>query len=250
MEIHEFDKMDLLTYATGGSSEQEARRIRTHLLACPSCRQYIETFGSENSSFLASRPFEEIAGSTTETRRAAAFRPWRIYALAASLALAVTTGYFFLLQGPSQVSRIKGAVGLELYVKNAQGEIEKRDQQVYTTGERIQFRYSCAGRNKFILLSIDTAGAITTYYPSQGDSSEVLEPGQDIPLPHSILLDDYNGKELFLGVFSEKRLAAPYVRERLRADFNRVNGIDSIGLFMKNVSIWKQSVSVIKGKPQ
>jgi hypothetical protein len=160
--------------------------------------------------------------------------------------LAVATGSFLLLRTPARDSRIKGTSGLELYVKNTRGEVEKRERPFYKTGERIQFRYSCADRNKFMLLSIDSTGAVMTYYPSHGDSSEILEPGQGIPLSHSILLDEYSGKELFLGVFSAEKLHAPSVVEQLRAEFRRAGAIDSIGLFMKNVSIWKQHVIVSK----
>jgi hypothetical protein len=252
METHEFDKIDLLTFATGGSGEEEARRIRMHLRECPACRRFVETFDSEKSSFLAAHPFAEPIGREPEsqTRRTAVFSPWRAYALAASLTIAVATGSFFLMRTPARDARIKGTAGLELFVKNARGEVEKRVQPLYTTGERIQFLYSCAGRNEFMLLSIDTAGAVTTYYPSRGDSSEALEPGQGIPLSHSILLDDYSGREVFLGVFSDQKLFAPLVAQQLRADFQRAGGIDSINLSMKNVSIWKQSIVVVKGTKQ
>jgi hypothetical protein len=251
METHEFDTIDLLTFATGGSSEKEAQRIRMHLQACPACRQYVETFESENSSFLSAHPFEESIQLDGEVKpKPAAFPKWRAYALAASLLLAIGSGSFFLQLRPVQHSRIKGKTGLDLYVKNARGDIEKRGQPRYTTGERIQFQYSCAQRNKFMLISIDTTGDITNYYPSHGDSSEILEPGQDIPLPQSITLDSYCGKELFVGVFSEHKLYVPSVSQHLRTNVQQARGMDSIGLSIKDATVWKQLIFVTKELPQ
>jgi hypothetical protein len=252
MEMHDIDKIDLLTFVTGGSDEKNAARVQAHILGCDSCRSYVERFRSENDSFLGSHPIDETVPSfaSAPTGRPVRFRMRSIYGIAASIVIAFTTGYLLRPQEPMPSSRTKGAVGLTLYVKNAQGEIEKRKEQVYSAGERIQFLYSCDERNKFILLSIDASGAVTQYFPFQGDSSESLEPGQDIPLSHSILLDEYVGKELFIGVFSEKKLPAAAVKGQLRADFDRTRNIDSTGLSIKDVVVWEQPVAVIKGKTE
>jgi hypothetical protein len=243
METHEFDKIDLLTFVTGGYGEKEAERIDLHVRACPSCRSYVDTFRSQNAAFLRSHPYEEMETGAAQ----APFRSWRIYGIAASIVVLLTAGYFFHQRETMPSSRIKGAAGLTLYVKNARGEIEMRNEQVYSTGERIQFSYSCGSRNKFLLLSIDATGAITHYYPFRGDSSEVLEPGQDIPLPHSIILDEYIGREIFFGVFSETKLHAARIEDSLKADFNRTKNIDSIGFSIKDVSVWRHPIVVIKG---
>lgn len=249
METHEFDKIDLLSYVTGGCDETKSERISTHLLTCRSCRSSVEAFRSENAAFLNTHPYAGMTqtSDTVPIRRTVPFPMRRIYGIAASILLLLSAGYFLHLQEDAPSSQIKGAVGLKLFVKNARGEIEMRDKHVYCAGERIQFQYSCGIRNKFMLLSIDTTGAVMQYYPVHGDSSEALEPGQDIPLPHSILLDEYSGRELFIGIFSEKKLRADHIRDEIKADFNRTNNIDSIGLSMKDVSLWNQRIVVIKG---
>ncbi len=249
METHEFDKIDLLSFATGGCIEAEAKRIAAHVLTCAPCRSYVESFRSENAAFVRSHPFEETARTvaSASVRRLIPFRMRSIYGIAASIVIAFTTGYMLHSQQPLQSMRTKGSVGLAVYVKNARGEIEKRKEQVYVAGERIQFLYSCDTRNKFMLLSVDTSAAVTRYYPVTGDSSVALEPGQDIPLPHSILLDDYAGKEVFFGVFSENKVPAASVQDSLTADFARTNNLDSIGIALKDAAIWKLPIIVLKG---
>jgi hypothetical protein len=98
-----------------------------------------------------------------------------------------------------------------------------------------------------MLLSIDTSGSITRYYPQQGDSSVVLQPGQDIPLPHSILLDDYTGKELFIGIFSEKSQGLTEVQSRIKTEFNRVKKIDSLNVPVTDAVVCKQYIAVREG---
>jgi hypothetical protein len=249
METHEFDKIDLLTFATGGCAETEAKRIAAHILTCDLCRSYVETFSSENAAFIGAHPFEAtVPAAAAPARRTVPFRMRTIYGIAASIAIAFTTGYLFHAREPALSSRIKGSVGLTLYVKTTQGEIEKRREQVYTAGERIQFLYSCDTHNKFMLLSIDTTGTVTRYYPASGDSSDALEPGQDIPLSHSIQLDEYAGKEVFIGVFSENKQYTAHVQAALTAGFARTNNLDSISLALSDAVIWKLPVVVIKGK--
>jgi hypothetical protein len=247
METHEFDKIDLLEFATGACAEVDAARISAHLTSCASCRSFVEEFRSENAAFLSGHPYEVADDAAAPKPRIVAFRWRRVYGIAALVALMVTTGSFFLLRDETGPTRVKGATGLKLYVKNADGAIEIREKQVYRAGERIQFSYSCDKRNKFLLLSIDTSGVITRYYPVAGDSSEALEPGQDIPLSHSILLDDYAGRELFIGIFSEEKIRADLLRDSLAAGFNRTHEIDSIGLAVKNAFVWKLPIVTIKG---
>jgi hypothetical protein len=249
MKICEFDKIDLLNFATGSCDDHESRRIKSHLLACHSCRCYVEAYTTQAIDFLHNNPYSAsgMPDAVISTRKIAPFRLRTIYGIAASLAILCTTMYFYNHDGNKLLSRVKGETGLELVVKNNRGQIEKRDMQAYYGGERIQFLYSCARRNKFILVSMDSAGAVTQYYPRYGDSSEVLEPGQDVPLSHSILLDEYTGREMFIGVFSEKKLRAAEVRDRLLADFIRTKSFDSIALPDKNVTLCKHIILAVKG---
>ena len=171
-----------MSYFVGDIDKDLSLRISEHLKVCPSCSDYIRKLETEKEAFLGIHPFKEIAFSEKPVQGNHLFLRLtpKIYSLAASLLLFIAAGYFFM-QHTGPTLRIKGEAGLKLFVKNVNGTIEKRAEQRYFPGEKIQFLYSCGGRNKFMLSSVDTSGTISQYYPSQGDSSVTLEPGQDIP---------------------------------------------------------------------
>ena len=251
MENHIFNKIQLISYFIGDVGNDLSLKISEHLKICPSCSDYKIKLEGEKNAFLKTHTFEEVAfqeKSVSDNRLSFRIMP-KIYSLEASFLVFITAG-FFLLQHSDPGSRIKGEVNLKLFVKNSSGAIEKRGEQRYFPGEKVQFLYSCGSRNKFILISVDTSGTISQYYPSQGDSSISLEPGQDVPLPHSILLDTYIGKELFVGVFSEKPLYCPAITKAAQASFDRSRSLDSISGFPANCTAIKYVLSIETGATQ
>jgi hypothetical protein len=230
---HAYDKIDLLSYFTGDASDEKRKAIEAHVALCASCSRHLAVLESEKSAFLKAHPFETTMALPPRRtgRRVLPFVRRRYYALAASLMLFVCAGYLFMSSRTGPDYRIKGGtVGLKAFVLNHSGAIEKRGERVYYTGEKIQFLYSCAEENRLILMGLDTTGAITTYFPSSQDSSTTLERGADLPLPNSIVLDEYTGRELFLAIFSKKTLSVPDMRQRLSARFAGTHSIDSIDI--------------------
>jgi hypothetical protein len=236
---HPFDKTDLLSYFTGDGSEEKCRAISTHISSCESCRRYLADLESEKSTFLASHPFETTIAPSSRPAggRLLRFSRYRQYALAATLALCISgAAYLYRSTLTGGEIRIKGETGLKAFVQTSAGAIEKRSSHVYFAGEKIQFLYSCGEQNRFMLLGMDTSGVITTYYPATGDSSIVVERGADMPLPNSIALDQYTGRELFFAVFSKRPLYVPDVRAQCAAQFAKTGSIDSIVIREDGVS--------------
>jgi hypothetical protein len=251
VENHIFNKIQLISYFVGDVDNDLSHKISEHLKICPSCSDYIIKLEGEKNAFLKTHAFEEIAfqeKSVGDNRLSFRIMP-KIYGLAASFLVFITAG-FSLLQHFEPGSRIKGEVNLKLFVKNSSGAIEKRGEQRYYPGEKVQFLYSCGSRNKFILISVDTSGTISQYYPSQGDSSISLDPGQEVPLPHSILLDRYIGKELFIGIFSEKSMYYPAIKKVVKSSFDQSRSLDSISGFPANCTAIKYVLSVETGARQ
>jgi len=245
---HEFDTIDLMTYACGGCDKSASEVIEAHLTRCDRCRTLVESLKAENAQFIATYPFlapPPKAGSLSTNR--VAFRMRHAYAIAASIAILLTTGYFFHSQYSAPSYGIKGEEGLALFVQNARGVVEQRGAQRYASGERIQFVYSCGQRHHFMLFSADTTGAVTRYYPQAGDSSVVLEPGQGVPLTHSIVLDNYTGRELFMGIFSDKKLRADSVQQSIEAVIHRAKSLDSITIAGGGILMVKRYIIVERG---
>jgi hypothetical protein len=250
---HAFDKTDLLSYFTGGTGGEKCRLIEAHVSTCGSCRDYLSKLASEKSAFLARHPFESTmvpqAPSSVPGRatHVVPFMRRRYYALAATLVLFLAAGYLSMNGRQGLENRAKGETCLKAFVQNHSGGIEKRSERIYYTGEKIQFLYSCAEANRLILLGIDTTGAMTSFYPAAGDSSCVLERGADIPLPNSIVLDEYTGREIFIAVFSKKPLNVFEVKRRVSASFAATRSLDSIDVKENNAVIVTYPVTVLQG---
>ena len=247
--VHPFDKTDLLSFFTGDVPAQKRNAIEEHIALCVSCRSYVNGLTSEKTAFLAARPFEtsiKFESHRSNTR----FLPFfgrQLYALAACVVAVVTAAYFYVSSHGPSAGRIKGETGIKALVQNKSGAIEKRSSGIYASGEKIQFLYSCGAQNRFILLGIDTAGAVTTYFPVSGDSSCVLEPGADIPLPNSIVLDEYTGRETFLAVFSEKPLSVADVKTVCLTVFKKTHSIDLSDLAVNDALTVKYPITVRGG---
>ncbi|MBD3344299.1 MAG: DUF4384 domain-containing protein [Chitinivibrionales bacterium] len=222
------DKLELTAYFTHDCSETARNTLQKHCSKCPSCADYLRRLDSEKSAFL-----ERFPSSDQNFGRESKIRPLfprPLYALAASLVL-LLGGYLIFqhtVSGPEY--RTKGESDLAVYVKTQSGEIRERKSRIFTPGEQVQFTYTCGAKNKLILLSIDEEGKITTYYPENGAGSVELEKGQNLPLPNSIILDDYIGKELFIVVFSEKPLSVSLIRNRVVRQFSSKKDFSSIDL--------------------
>lgn len=247
---HQFDKLELLSYAAGDCAPDKHSAIERHVATCEQCRAYLSSVDAEKAAFLSSHPFTGalVQGRRNVEKKILFFSHRQVYALAASLVLFLGASYMYLISRPEPGYRIKGETNLKIFVKNHEGDIEKRGRQEYFTDEKIQFLYSCGVKNNFALISMDTTGAVTTYFPQSQDSSLALERGQDIPLPNSIALDEYTGRELFMGIFSEKRFFVPHLVERLKASFERSHSIDSIGIAEKDFVTVTYSLTVQQGK--
>jgi hypothetical protein len=252
MADHAFDKTDLIAYVTGSCNDYRRAMIEKHLSGCGACRAYCAGLEKERDTFLREHSFEttislpDISPKKEEPRRSL-FIGRRYYALAATLLVFVTVAFFIMPGMRPAGTRIKGSVGLKAFVQNRDGSVETRQNRVYRTGEKVQFLYSCGGAHFFTLFSIDSTGAVVTYYPAHGDSSVALESGQDIPLPNSIVLDEYAGRELFIGLFSKRALFVPAVRTMIADAFAAGRSMDSLSVQGTDAVIVNYACTVLPG---
>jgi hypothetical protein len=199
-------QLDLLAYQTGDMAAGKRAAIADHLNGCTTCREALAGLDKQKKDFLAARPFESLDLQPRRARILPLRRPaFTVLALAASVIIGLTAVVQF--QPRTDGVRLKGAAAIAIHVRNADGTVSSRDSSVYYPGERIQFTATSADYNYLILMGIDSFGKITTYFPANADSSGRLTPGAGIPLPNSIILDDYIGPELYVAFFSGTPLA-------------------------------------------
>jgi hypothetical protein len=216
MRCNSYDRLTLLSFIAGDLTEHRTAAVASHLHQCDYCAAYVKNMRGERERFLNEFPDAAVPDDIGKVVR---FRPRHpLLALAATLIVAVGAGTL-LVDRTADVNRLKGAVALQLFVDDSTGVSVVRQEPVASPGERIQFTYSCGTDRYFILTSIDASGRISTFYPAGGDRSILLEPGNDLPLPNSIILDDYIGDELFIAVFSAHPLQVAVVVDKIRNVF-------------------------------
>jgi hypothetical protein len=208
MNEHPVTIFDLNAYAAGDISDMERRSIEAHVVSCERCKSRLAAINKERTEFLASHPFDKQSFADrikASSRKNILFFPASrsLLAIAASLLFAFgAVTYFNTIHNAGSSFRSKGTTAeLALFVLGDSGKPEQRLSAVFHPSERIQFTYSIPQQSYFLLASMDTTGACTVYYPSSGDNAMVLHPGAGIPLPNSIILDNYLGPEAFIGIF-------------------------------------------------
>lgn len=233
----------MLSYVAGDLDAFTSRAIDEHLKECTLCDATIKEIKQERSNFLKQYPKPERVLQHAEGR-VYHFRRGSVLALAASLVLLVTAGYMTFTNTGTDGFRIKGTTQVDLFVQDENGNIIKRDHNIYYPGEKIQFTYSCGEKHYFMLLSADSNKSITVYYPSDKGNSIELEPGRDLPLPNSITLDSYLGPELYLAVFSAFPLHATHITEQFAKSLDSEGDLRELRLSIENAVI--QSILVEK----
>lgn len=227
MNGHPIDKFQIASYVAGDLTPDESKGLQKHLQECPNCQAYYESLTHEKEAFLSNYPFESL--KLSEPKNHLPFPNLkRYYALAAAIVLLLAGSSIYYSLQKQNMDRIKGESGIDIVVQDLNGTINKRDSHIYHPNEHIQILYSCTGKNDFILFGIDNKGTVSLYFPQEGDSSIGLQKGADIPLPNSILLDEYIGKELFLAFFSDKKLYVPHVKEHIINEFSRAKSLHKL----------------------
>jgi hypothetical protein len=228
MTSEHIDRLTLISYFTGDCDNYTRRIVESHCAQCGQCRGALEKLEHEKKEFLARYPYESPV-IRPHTKKNIIHFPRPLIALAATVLIAVSVVILYRSSlHKSNYYGIKGDTGIKIYVKKESEAVESRNNHIYYPGEYIQITYSCGKMNRFILLSIDRNGNISTYYPAGSDSSIVLEPGANLPLPNSIELDSYLGTELFIALFSESKKYVPEIVERIERAYRNQNTLKKL----------------------
>ncbi|WP_437313852.1 DUF4384 domain-containing protein [Sorangium sp. So ce385] len=117
----------------------------------------------------------------------------------------------------AQGARIKGGSGrIGFYVARGDALAPGGPGEVVHPNDRLQFTYSTVDAGFFALLSVDGARKASVYFPA-GDVAAPIEPGEQVPLPSSVVLDETLGAETVYGLFCETPVALEPLRAALEA---------------------------------
>ncbi|MGK3992104.1 zf-HC2 domain-containing protein [Sorangium sp. So ce1024] len=218
----------------GELAPAEEQATRAHLDGCARCAGRFAALEAGRAAFLADPPPLRLPAAPRATApavrrsRARALFPAVTAALGAAAALAAV---LFSNRSPAPpvaprdddrgvgltpaepATRIKGSGGrIGFYVARGDVVSQGGPGEVVHPDDRLQFTYSTADAGYFALLSVDGARKASVYFPA-GDVAAPIQPGQDVPLPNSVVLDGTLGAEILYGLFCD----APVALEPLRA---------------------------------
>ncbi|WP_438024262.1 DUF4384 domain-containing protein [Sorangium sp. So ce233] len=223
-------RLDELT--AGQLDPAAAQEARAHVAGCARCAARLSEIEAAQASFAASAPPLRLDRGAPPDRAASAAsaatrtrwpRRWLAPAAASALAAAAAALLFFRAAPDpaggaveSSGERIKGASGIGFYVKRGGSVLPGGAGERLQPGDAIQFTYSAAETRYLVILSVDGASQASVYYPS-GPVAARIEPGRDVLLPQSTVLDDTLGTERIYGLFCAEAIAVEPLRAALAA---------------------------------
>lgn len=211
---------------TGECTANEADGHRRHLASCPGCaarvasiKRFTDTRGATLPGFeeLIARA-EDMAESATEGPRpdssahVAVSRRARLWLMAPVLAAALalvwllparhserdSTGVSGPPSGPQE--RRKGTTQLGAFVQRGGDMFAIASGDAVYPDDALQLVYSAADAMYLAVLGRDGSGRASVYFAADGRAAAIAA-GHDQTLPHSIVLDDTPGDEVFFALF-------------------------------------------------
>ena len=190
----------------------EADAIRAHAAGCAACRDRLLELEATCVHPLPALP----RAARLATRR----RRWLAVAVPA-VALAAAILLFVMRDRgdqPEGGTRLKGRAHLSLFVSH-DGELRPAASgEVVAPGDRLQFTYSSDRPIFLAVLSLDGGGHASIYFPDDDRRAWRGEPGADLPLPRSTILDEVLGREALVLLACDRAVdLAPLLAELDRA---------------------------------
>ena len=186
-------------------------RVKTHLATCQRCRDRLASFAA-----VEPPPFSYVHSGGRTERAVAARRRWRPTAVLATLACAAA-GLLLAVRLVGRASdpageRTKGALGLTLMIKRANGVVDNIvGEGRLAGGDEIRFSLVASKPGYVVVLGLDAAPSVTVYVPTPGSSPVRIDAAGVANLPGSIVADQTAGFERIVALECDPGPAAPVV---------------------------------------
>lgn len=174
---------------------------KTHLRSCQLCAERLAAIEADREAFERDAPRLALPAPVRTPRRS-----W-VWPVAGAATVAVAAAAVLLVlpgeEQPSQESsgvRRKGGERIGVFVKHGQAVRQGASGEVVQPGDSLRFSYATDEPSYLALISVDGADRVTVYFPHAG-TAQAVEPGRDVALPGSTILDDTLGSETIYGLF-------------------------------------------------
>lgn len=184
-------------------------QYQAHFDRCTACAARFEELTRDREAFRAAPP--RLAPATVGTLRART-APWLWVPVAAALAAALVLFYVTRrprlepvaqVEVPTANVRSKGsAFDLVAVVERGSHQFRAFSGDAVRPGDKLQLAYSAVARGALYVVGVDGSAAATVYYP-ESNAAAFVEPGQEVELPFSLVLDETRGPERFFAFLCE-----------------------------------------------
>ncbi len=243
---------DIERYFAGELDKSSASALEMHFETCSVCFSYLQDLRREKNEFLAEHPFSSFyTAKVKETGPAwytvftnALARPVLVPVLGLLLVItAIPVVNKIAFSSKTEDIIFKGNARLSFIYEREGIVSDGRLTDTFREGDRIQVIYN-SSREWFVsLLSIDTRGRISFYHPDQNSVSCSVPSGKGSGLhfPGSIILDNSDGGELIVAVFSPQPLKTESVEKSISEIVNKHRDLEEIESAVQKFSFSKGS---------
>ena len=184
---------------------------RAHLRSCSACGKRWEEIEAEREAFTRAAPPLRLTTRGGARRRAWLWSGAAVAAAAAGVALLLLSGGGAGREGDA--IRRKGGERLGFYVQHAAGVRQGGAGEVVHPGDSLRFTYSTDEARYLAIISVDAAAQITSYFPL-GATAVRIEPGSDVAVDGSTIVDEVLGSETIYALFCDSAIALEPTRAR------------------------------------
>lgn len=191
----------------GELGDPEHARAQSHVACCERCATRLATLDAGRARFAAEAPV--LTAARPWRRRRSAVVVAGALALAAAMTLLWLRGRDRLTPGQqladrahrsADTVRAKGTARLAIFAKRGVRVLALGPGDTVHPGDALRFAYTSAEPRFLLILGVDGAGQVTTYYPA-GERAAAIDAGTEVALPRSFVLDATAGDERVYGLF-------------------------------------------------
>jgi len=185
--------------------------LEAHIKACDRCRARRGSLADARAEFLLRWPLAPAVPARVKRPRS-----WAWSGSAVSMLAAAAVVLLVLWKDPEEAgTRTKGKDQIGFFVKHGEQVREGYADMEISRGDSLRFVHSTNEKRYLAVISRDAQGQCSTYFPSDAIAVAV-GPGQNIPLPVSVELDETLGPEKIYAVFCGQPFAVEHYLQQLR----------------------------------
>ncbi|WP_342380644.1 DUF4384 domain-containing protein [Myxococcus stipitatus] len=195
---------------------QERDTTQAHLDACLTCRARAEELASYRRHFVA---YVLPRADALPSRPAPWSSRWRWWtpALAACSAALLAVALVWVPMPEEPEFSPKGGTVFQLFAHRGERTWKVEEGEALAPGDQVRFVVEGEGLPFVLVVSVDGAGQVNTYYPFGGTQSGLLPSnGLPVEIPGSVVLDNAPGPERLFALFSRQPLTFESVAPALR----------------------------------